>query len=294
MKILYFSDGYTWNVMGTKRSIYEEVQSRGHELIFLDKGLVRQTLDFISEYNPDQIWLAHTGLYIPDKLRRKINIPIVGFGFSDPVYRVVDYSRHDIYVTNYFETYKKVSKKMKCIYNPTACDFKFHKRLNLRKTIDGVMMGAGIHSRFKNKKTRIEYVNKLRKDTGRIIWAYGKGWPKHLRNGGYIEGQEFLVAINSTKLGLDIQEDISPLAHRMFEFGACGTPVITKHRPEVLMHLEKDKEVLTYNNYNDLLEQVNYYLSNPSELEQIGTKALERCVRDHNISNRVDHILAEL
>ena len=80
----------------------------------------------------------------------------------------------------------------------------------------------------------------------------------------------------------------------MFEFGACGVPVITKHRPEVLIHLEDGKEILTYHNYNDLLEKVNHYLNNQSELEQISTNVLERCVRDQNISNRVNHILAEL
>ena len=294
MKILYFSDGYAWHVMGTKRSIYEEVQKRGHEVIYLDKGLVWNIPQLIFDHNPDQIWLVHTGLSFSGRDRKKIKVPIVGFGFSDPVYRIIDYSIFDIYITNHFETYKRVSKKMKCIYNPTACDLKFHQKLNLPKTTDLLMIGTGIHARFKDKRMRIAYVNKLREDTSWIIWAYGKNWPKHLRNRDHIEGQEFLVAINSARLGLDIQDEISPLAHRMFEFGACGVPVITKYRPEVLMHLEDGKEILTYHNYNDLLEQVNYYVSNPSELEQIGTNALKRCVRDHDISNRVDHILAEL
>ena len=294
MKILYFSDGYAWHVMGTKRSIYEEVQKRGHEVIFLDKGLIWNISQYIFDYNPDQIWLVHTGLLFSKDDRKKIKVPIVGFGFSDPVYRVIDYSHFDIYVTNHFETYKEVSKKMKCIYNPTACDLRFHQKLKLPKTTDLLMIGTGIHARFKNKKMRIQYINNLRKDTTWIINSYGKNWPKHPRNLGHIEGQEFLVAINSAKLGLDIQDEISPLAHRMFEFGACGVPVITRHRPEVLIHLEKDKEVLTYQNYKDLLDQVNHYLINPSDLEQIGTRVLKRCVRDHNISNRVDHILAEL
>jgi spore maturation protein CgeB len=294
MRILYFSDGYAWHVMGTKRSIAEEVRRRGHEVIYLDKGLIGDIKSLIFDHKPDQIWMVHTGLSFSEKIRKKIDVPIVGFGFSDPVYRIVDHKRFDVYITNHFETYKEVSKKMKCIYNPTACDLSFHQKINLRKTIDLLMIGTGTHSRFKNKKMRIQYVNKLRKDCSWNTSAYGKNWPKHLRNHGHIEGQPFLVAINSARLGLDIQDEISPLSHRMFEFGACGTPVITKHRPEVLMHLEKDKEVLTYNNYDDLLEQVKYYLSNPSKLEQIGTNVLERCVRDHNISNRVDHILAEL
>jgi len=294
MKILYFSDGYAWHVMGTKRSIYEEVQKRGHEVIYLDKGLVWNIPQLIFDHNPDQIWLVHTGLSFSGQDRKKIKVPIVGFGFSDPVYRIIDYSIFDIYVTNHFETYKKVSKKMKCIYNPTACDLKFHQKLSIPKTTDLLMIGTGTHARFKSKKMRITYVNKLRKDTSWIVTAYGKNWPKHIRNHGHIEGQEFLVAINSARLGLDIQDEVSPLAHRMFEFGACGVPVITKHRPEVLIHLEDGKEILTYHNYNDLLEKVNHYLNNQSELEQISTNVLERCVRDHNISNRVNHILAEL
>ena len=294
MRILYFSDGYSWNVMGVKRSISEELQTRGHEVIYLDKGLIRNIAELIFDHNPDQIWLAHTGLFFSDKVRKKIKQPIIGFGFRDPYYTQMHPEQYDVYITNHYKTYLSLKDKMKCIYNPPSCDFKFHQKLNLQKTGDLLMIGTAIHSRFKNRKLRIEIVNRLRKDTSWIITAYGKKWPKDLRNRGHIEGQEFLVAINSAKLGLDPVEKRFILTRRMFEFSACGIPIITKHREEPLLHFEKDKEILTYNNYNDLLEQVNYYLSNPSELEQIGTNALERCVRDHNISNRVDHILAEL
>ena len=62
MKILYFSDYYAWNVMGTKRSIAERVETEGHEVVFLNRDQVGQVLALIEEHGPDQVWLAHSSL----------------------------------------------------------------------------------------------------------------------------------------------------------------------------------------------------------------------------------------
>ena len=107
MRILYFSDRWGDNVMGTKRSIFEELKIRGIDVIFQNKSNINKILGLIKTLNPDQIWLAHSSLTLPcDK--SMIKKPVVGFGFSDPHYffdtRLKSY---DIYITNHYGTYLK-------------------------------------------------------------------------------------------------------------------------------------------------------------------------------------------
>ncbi len=293
MKILYYSDKYAYNVMGTKRATFEEVQSRGIQIIWKDKSLLRNVLLHIEEEKPTQVWLASSDLLLPFELKRKIKIPVIAFGFSDPsMFNAYRLHICDIYVSNYYDTIVKHKHRVPMIYYPPACDFRFHKRVNSTKKFDITMIGCGDHSRFKNPMERIEIVNRLR-DDGFDVWAFGNGWPKHPKNNSHIEGQKFLDVINSSKIGLDIQEDFLPLAHRMFEYPACGVPIVTKKRDEVFSFFEKDTEIKTYSDYESLKTVLSYLLKDGG-YKLLGEKAFRRCRKNHNISNRVAHLLDKL
>lgn len=292
MKILYYTDNYTYGNYGTKRSIFEEVKKRGHNIIWINKEKINEVLDEIKKNNPDQIWLAHSNLIIKPEIKDKIKIPVIGFGFSDPyIFKKTRLQNYDKYITNHYETYNKCSNIIPIMYNPTACDFNFHQNLSLKKNIDISAIGVGIHPHFNNKKERVEIINKLRAETNFLIHTYGDNWGKHGNNFGYISGSAFLNIINSSKIGLDIQDNFCPMAHRMFEYAACKIPVITREREEVFKFFKKDKEILTYNTYQELKEKLNYYLNNEKELEIVGINAYNRCKKEHNINHRVDKIL---
>lgn len=294
MKILYFSDNYAHGVMGTKRSIFEELRRRGHTVVWKDKVEIGTILKQAEAYNPDQVWFAHSFLELPESLKKQAKVPFVGFGFSDPYgFKEEKLKGYDVYITNHRETYEylKFKGSIPVHYNPTACDLSFHDDLGLKKDIDISVIGVGKHIRFKNQNERIEIVNYLRSMTPFRIEVYGNGWNKHTLNFGPIEGEKFLSVINRSKIGLDIQDVHSPLAHRMFEYSACGTPVITRDRPEVEGVFEPMSEILTYNTKYDLREKLNAYLGNLDKLAEVGQKAKERCIKDHNIDKRVDGIL---
>lgn len=295
MKILYFSDKYAHGVMGTKRSIFEEVKRRGHEILWVDKQQVKQILNLIGQHNPNQIWLAHSDLRLPNGYKKKIDLPVVGFGFSDPYYFSEErFNSYDVYITNHYQTLEKYKDQLPTFYNPTACDFNFHTNLHLPKTIDISVIGTAVHPRFQNSRERIHIVNKLRKDLPYKIITYGHQWPKHVNNNNQITGKDFLQVINASKIGLDIQDDWSPLAHRMFEYSSCGTPVITRFRPEILKVFKIGEEILTYNNYNELKNKLDYFLTHEEELESLARNAAARCRKDHDIKNRVNSLLGFL
>lgn len=297
MKILYYSDRYAFNVMGTKRSLAEGLARRRHEVITLPTDAAGNIVDAVAAHGPNVVFLAHSGLVLPRAVKAKLKVPVVGFGFSDPYYftpkRLASY---DAYVTYHFGTWREHhQKRLPMLYCQTACDLRFHRKLSRPKTIDISMSGVGRHPRFRNPRLRIQTVNRLRRETTFNIAVYGRGWDPHPLNRPHIEGGRFLEVINRTRLGLDVEEGWSPLAHRMMEYAACGTPVITRDREEVAFVFEPGKEVLVYTSYNNLKEQVLHYLKEaPAELEAIATAAKARCERDHDIDKRVGHILGFL
>ncbi len=289
MRILYFTDTYAKNVMGTKRSMEEELARKGNVVIPHSIKTVNNILNIISQTNPDYIFLVRSKVTIPPTIKKRIKVPILGFDFGGihgHTVKSIDKS-YDLYITAHYESYLKFKDTHPIHYNPTACDFNFHKNMNLKKDIDMTMIGVAEHPSFNNPIIRKQIVDKLKSDLpDRSLETYGRGWKtKH------IEGQEFLNVINRSKIGLDIQEDWRPLAHRMFEYAACGVPNITYERPEIFMHFEKDKEILTYTTYEELLEKLKYYLNNEELLKQIGLAAQERCKNDHHISNRIDKLI---
>ena len=289
MNVLYFSNSHAWNVFGTTRSLATEAEARGYEVTFYDQKKIKKVRKLVAKHQPDQVWLASSALTLPKGVT--LDVPVIGFGFSDPYYFTEDrLDSYDAYVTNHYETLERYRDTLPCFYNQTACDFRFHGRLDLPRTMDISVIGVAQHPRFDDVDYRKTTVNRLRSD-GFSIDAYGGGWPKHSMNHGRIEGDEFLHVINGSKIGLDLQYPFSPLAHRMLEYGACGTPCITRDRPEVFRMLEKNSEVLTYTDYDDLRGKLEHYLAHPDELETVGKNVQARCRQDHTIARRVDALL---
>ena len=294
--ILYFSDRYAFDVMGVKRSIYDEVKRRGIAIRWIDKRHITDIVRLVRRARATQVWLAHSGLVLPIDVKRKLKCVVVGFGFSDPYYfKPVRLQSYDIYVTNHIGTLRTFEKKHRVFYNPTACDATFHKNLYLPKTIDVSLIGCGKHPRFKNKMERVEVLNCFRKLSPETsIEAYGKDWPTNQHNHSHVVGVKFLRVINNSKIGLDIQDEYSPLAHRIFEYPACGTPIITRRRAEVLQHLEEGKEIICYNTHAELFELLVYYLNNPKELQEIADAGYAKVRTKHTIVNRVNVLIKNL
>ena len=291
MKILYFSDNYTYSNYGIKRSLFEAIQDIGYNIIWIDIKDLKNLLQLISKYKPDQIWCAHSNLRIKPEIKKQISIPIVGFGFSDPYYFSVDrFKSYTAYITNNWNTYLKHQNEILMFYMPTSCDLKFHKKLNLKKNLGITFIGLGTHPRFDKFDERIELVNKIRENNIKIS-VFGHNWPKHPDNYDYIMGNEFREIINRSILGLDIQEIFSPLSHRMFEYPACGVPIITRDRPEIYKFFIKDEEIFSYKNNEDLIAQLQVIINNNEKLQYVSNNAYHKCISKHTITERIKSLL---
>lgn len=291
MKILYLTDNYTYSNYGIKRSLFETIQDVGWEPIWIDIKSLDNLLSLIETHKPDQIWCAHSNLRLKPEVKAKIKIPIIGFGFSDPYYFTTErFDSYNAYVTNHFDTFLKFQNTIPMHYMPTSCDLKFHKKLDVKKDLGISFIGLGKHPRFKQVNERIELVNKIR-DKGIKISTFGHGWPEHEDSYGYVSGEEFREVINKSILGLDIQETFSPLSHRMFEYPACGVPVITRERPELFKHFKKNEEIFTYSDNGDLIPKLEVLSRNTERLREVGNNAYQKCKEQHTINKRAIPLL---
>jgi glycosyltransferase involved in cell wall biosynthesis len=101
----------------------------------------------------------------------------------------------------------------------------------------------------------------------------------------FVIGDDMVDAINSYKIHLNcnISNDIN---YRTFETTGCGTFLITNYTPGLEKLFDFDKEIVVYNDLNDLDNKVKYYLENEEEREKIAKAGYERSKKDHTYYER--------
>lgn len=78
---------------------------------------------------------------------------------------------------------------------------------------------------------------------------------------------------------------------RAFEIPACGGFQMINYRKGLNQLFEIDKEVISFNNYDELIKKIDYYLSNNSERAAIAEAGRIRAYKDHTYTVRLQLIL---
>jgi hypothetical protein len=81
---------------------------------------------------------------------------------------------------------------------------------------------------------------------------------------------------------------------REFEGPMCGALYCTGYIDELCEFFEPDREVLMYRNQHELLDKVNYFLTHPSEAEQIRQAGLRRALSDHTYHRRYQTLFKKI
>lgn len=77
---------------------------------------------------------------------------------------------------------------------------------------------------------------------------------------------------------------------RIFEATRAGSLLITENSPNLAEYFDIKQEIVTYNDFDELKEKINYYgrNENASEREAIARKGRERTIKDHSIESRAN------
>ncbi len=183
--------------------------------------------------------------------------------------------------TKYIYSYKKdgITNAIPFVGGVNTENF---KPLNLSKKYDVVCIGKP------QPTSRVDAIRFLIKNGIKVnIWGYG--WDKYPEfkqiYGGPLNHNDMVKIINQTKIYLGFCKNRLGEAHntgKFFESAACGTFCLVDEFPEYLEYFKINEEIVSFDNNEDLLKKIRYYLKNEKERERIARNAYKKTIKNHN------------
>jgi len=199
-----------------------------------------------------------------------------------------------VYCTDFATlNYKKYSSLNIPYYHfPFGSDDNIFKPLNIEKKYDIAFLGNS-SSGFGREK----YINLLMsyaKEKKLKVFLAGSGWDKYGYPYNIVEhGDQTNIIYNSSKIcinlhndrqyaGIDIEMDAN---NRLFDLAMAGCCQISNGEEMILKYFNKN-EIVTADEPDMWIQQIDYYLKNESEREQVSIKAYQRAIKDHTWNKR--------
>ena len=244
----------------------EEVESKVWGLNYPDFNISFSEIEvwadvifIIENYTPE--WLPVSQIANSKKLKIFWSIDSHYFGVLEKHKNLCKLLGVDILLNStesYLPNFDGLVKKSYWFPNSYPDDLIFSK--DIEKTIDVGFCG--------NDRPEIHYLDKFK-----------------IRKDLFVIGDDMVNAINSYKIHFNknIADDIN---YRTFETTGCGTFLITNYTPGLEKLFDIGKEIVVYNDLNDLDNKVKYYLENEEEREKIANAGYERSKTDHTYYER--------
>ena len=168
------------------------------------------------------------------------------------------------------------------IYLPEGANPEFHRPYNTEKTIDVSFVGQCYGNRS-------EVIERL-ESHGIHVEAYGFGWPN-----GPLTAEDMVRMYSKSRISLGFGGVIGLsntycLKGRDFEIPMSGGLYLTEYHPELDRFYDIGSEILTYGNFDDMVEKIRFLLSNPEKADEIRREGFERARREHSWEMRFEKI----
>ncbi|WP_062047150.1 glycosyltransferase [Bacillus sp. JCM 19034] len=79
--------------------------------------------------------------------------------------------------------------------------------------------------------------------------------------------------------------------NRTFDVACAQQFQLIEHKNDIEHHFELGKEIVSYDDTNDLLAKISYYLKNQKERKQIALNARKRVLTDHTFLQRIEKMM---
>lgn len=106
----------------------------------------------------------------------------------------------------------------------------------------------------------------------------------------FVIGDEMVNSINSYKINFNktLADDIN---YRVFETMGCKTALISNKPPGIDKLFEDNKHIIYYNNKEELIEKIKYYLSNEEKIKNIAINGYNEVINKHTYFQRAKLLL---
>lgn len=168
------------------------------------------------------------------------------------------------------------------VYLPEGANPELHRPFEIEKTVDVSFVGQCYGNR-----PRI--VERLR-GKGIHVEAYGYRWPN-----GPLSTEDMIRMYSKSKInlgfgGVDRFRNAYCMKGRDFEVTMSGGLYLTEYHPELGRWYDLGKEIVTYMDFDDLVEKIRYLLLNPEEAQEIRMRGFRRARREHSWEMRFEKI----
>lgn len=217
------------------------------------------------------------------KIRNNLNIPTINIYLDDAhKFKLVSGIAHafDLNITTCKYALAKYEKqKANAIYLPEGANPNKYVNKNVVKDIDISFVGARYGNRFA--------VIQALQDKGYKVQVWGKKWPK-----GKISFEEMINVYNRSKIVIGFartssKPKITSIKGRDFEVPICGTFYLCEYNSELCDWFVQGKEIIFWEDIQDLLKKVDYYLKHNNEREKVTLNAYNKCIAEHTWLNRL-------
>jgi spore maturation protein CgeB len=179
-------------------------------------------------------------------------------------------------------------------YLPQACNPRWHRPLVPAGTEPYLVIASG------QNPSRVRLLERLIAK-GIPIKVYGSDFPRWIgdttarsvHTGRYVAREEKARVFRSAAGVLNTMHpaEIAGVNLRLFEAAGCGAAVLTEHRATVPDLFSVGEEVLTFRDFDELVDQAARLLSEDGLTARLGDAAAQRARREHTYDLRIAEIL---
>lgn len=260
-----------WNI---NHYVLQELRTKDYDLIWVDKGIflnrgitekLRKQTNRLVHFTPDMAFYENKSTLFTS------SIPLYDF-------LITTKSKEREFYLSYIEP-------SKLIMTTQGFDSEIHSNVTEFKDKQDAVSFVGLRELY-----REQVIQNLINNDIKVLLA-GKGWhnfvKKNKRNpylefhGDGLFSNEYAKFISSTKLSLGLLSKRFPELHttRTFEIPACGTALITERNSETGKFF-KENEVIFYNDIDDVIVKIIYFLGHPKELEGLSKSGQKKVIID--------------
>lgn len=257
------------------------------------KGINEEIIDIVRQEHPKYVFWYPTRYEFRestfDAIRKEGSIVVAWFG--DDEFSFDNYSKWwipylDYVVTNdieavpkYMELGARVTQAISCTGNPIACDW-----AKIKEKYDVSFVGV-------YKAEREQYVNEL-KNRNIPVHLFGKGW------GGFVPFEEMIDIYHSSKINLNFSRASNTnrmgIKGRLFEVCLAGGFLLTEYVPGIEKYYEIDKEIVCFENAEEMIDKVTYYLNHDEERRAIAQAGWKRATAEYSSFQILSRIFSDI
>lgn len=252
----------------------------------------------LKEFKPDVVFMGTGFEYYGDFLKRvSVVTKNIFVWIGSPYPKNLDLSNISCVISGAKEFVNKFRENgIKSELMRLAFDADIIQHLDNKKSIEVSFIGGLSKKTHSRRVSGLEYVLK----SGINIKVFGYGLRRYLLpflNSPLLKvfcgerwGIEMYRTLNNSKISLNFHIDIAQGFGgnmRLYEATGCGSMLMTENTPDMNQLFEAGREIVVYDNFDDLVDKIRYYLVHEKELESIAKAGQKACIERHGYDKRI-------